>query len=647
MNTTSKKIRSLSRTSITSSVARTAATVVVVALLGACGGSESPNADADNVRDTYPIVQDRSGVPTTNETPTNETPTYEAPAETVAAATGTDEAPEADEAAAADFGVIEAPAGQPAAPNEISADDEPESRRSQKPVPRPSGTAGNAGGWFEEAPPETYPPVTNTDPSIQSKDGGVNPTEDVRFDPLSTFALDVDTSSYTLSRSLVQQGSLPNYSTVRTEEFVNYFDQGYRSPKNGDTFAIHVDGTAAPFLATNQRIMRVGIQAERIDRNNRKAAHLTFVIDTSGSMEEDGKLELVKQSLRTMVNNLRADDEVAIVSFSDTAEVVLGATPAKQRETIINAIDRLIPTNSTNAEAGLLLGYDIADQMRTNDRAGSRTGDVRGQSIHRVILASDGVANVGPNGPDAILQRIKQSTTKGIELVTVGVGTSRYNDEMMERLADGGDGFSAYVDSADEADRLFRDRLVSTLQTVARDAKVQVEFDPQVVESYRLLGFENRAVADSNFRNDSVDAGEIGAGHSVTALYEITLRANISSDSQDSSRQSASRRGGRQDPQPLGSVSLRWDDVRTGLVKETTTRINTANFADTLREAESRLGLDVTVAAYAEVLRQGPWAKITNLQEISAQSAYLERELGNDPDVVEFIRLLQLAARLS
>ncbi len=579
--------------------------VIVAAILAGCSSSQndsSPRIDSER-RSTRGGSGSRSGDSGGGRTDSAET-TAAAAAETLPSSADDtfQQAAPADQAA-------------PSAEERSKA-----SRRAERQPPATyspttrGGTSSGESDWFAEPPaPEN--------PDVNSRDAGVNPTEEARFDPLSTFALDVDTSSYTISRALVEQGQLPDYSTVRTEEFVNYFDQDYRGPSDGQTFAIRVDGTAAPFLASNQRIVRVGIQAERIDAADRAPAHLTFVIDTSGSMEEDGKLELVKRSLVTMVNNLRDDDEIAIVSFSDSAEIILGPTPAKQRDTIIGAIDRLTPTDSTNAEAGLVLGYDIADQMRDRDRSKKDRPE-----IHRVVLASDGVANVGPNGPEAILERIKDETTKGIDLVTVGVGTTSYNDEMMERLADGGDGFSAYIDSDDEATRLFRDQLVSTLQTVARDAKVQVEFDSRTVASYRLLGFENRDVADSDFRNDSVDAGEIGAGHSATALYEVTYK-----DDRDTDR-------------VIGTVKLRWDDVRESKVKETSVKMDSRDFADSLGDANPRLGLDVTVAAYAEVLREGPWAKITTLDEIARQSTYLERELGNDPDVLEFVRLVTRAS---
>ena len=501
------------------------------------------------------------------------------------------------------------------APAQVSGDLDRRSRSSYKPVPdrQPEPTA---------RVPETAAPG----PSIKSRDAGVNPTEQSDFDRFSTFAMDVDTSSYTLARAIVQGGSLPSFESVRTEEFVNYFDQQYASPKTGETFAIHVDGATAPFLAANQRVLRVGVQAERVDRADRPSAHLTFVIDTSGSMEEDGKLELVKEALRKLVDNLRADDQIAIVEFSDSARVVLGPTAADQRRRILGAIDELTPTNSTNAEAGLELGYQIAQDMRAyNSGSGGSRPD---PTLNRVILASDGVANVGPDGPEAILGRIGTWSRQGIDLVTVGVGTTSYNDEMMERLADAGNGFSAYVDAPFEADRLFRDRLVSTLQTVARDAKIQVEFNPENVAAYRLIGFENRAVADSEFRNDNVDAGEVGAGHSVTALYEVTLRGESSRNSE------------------LATVRLRWDDVRRKKVVETSARVTADQLRYDLQTADPHLELDVLVAAYADVLRRGTWSRLTDLRFLADRMQHLADRLGGDVDVREFVSLVRQAATL-
>jgi Ca-activated chloride channel homolog len=473
----------------------------------------------------------------------------------------------------------------------------------------------------------TAPPVTiaprqpGGDPNIQARDAGVNPETNTRDDNQSTFAMDVDTGSYTLARTVVNQGQLPGFDAVRTEEFVNYFDQNYPSPKNGDTFVVHTDGTATPFLADNKRIVRVGIQGRRVDKADRKPVRLTFVVDNSGSMEEDGKLAIVQGALETLVNSLQRGDQVAIIGFSDTAWIVaIPSDAATNRAQIVAAIRGMRPTDSTNAEAGLNLGYQQAQAMYSAD------------ATNRVILLSDGVANVGPTGPEGILATIGDYARRGIDLNTIGVGTTTYNDEMMERLADAGDGAYAYVDSLDEADRIFSEGLVSTVETIARGAKVQVEFNEGTVASYRLLGFENRAVADQDFRNNKVDAGEIGAGHSITALYEVTL----------TDRAVSSRDGDTK----LANVSLRWEEPN-GKVKELNTELQAKQVASSFANADDHLRLDVTVAAYAEVLRQGPWSQIMDLRTVSTNAERLAASsFANDQKVQEFSQLAAQAAKM-
>jgi Ca-activated chloride channel homolog len=469
------------------------------------------------------------------------------------------------------------------------------------------------------APPATYPPQTTVAATnVTARDAGVNPEVDTRDDTQSTFAMDVDTGSYTLARSLVQQGQLPNFDAVRTEEFVNYFDQQYRSPETGETFAIHVDGTATPFLAENKRVIRVGIQGRRVDNADRKPLRLTFVVDNSGSMEENGKLEMVKHSMQTMLDSLRSDDQIAIVGFSEEAWVLLPPTAANRRSEILDAISRMTPTNSTNAEAGLDLGYSQAQAMYD------------GKSTNRVILLSDGVANVGPTGPEAILGRIGDYARRDIDLNTVGVGTSSYNDTMMERLADAGSGFYTYIDNQDEADRVFREKFVGTVETIARNAKVQVEFDAKNVKTYRLLGFENRAVADNDFKNNNVTAGEIGAGHSVTALYEITLADD------------------RQSDKTLATVRLRWEEPN-GKINETDAKLKANTIATEFRSADDHLRLDIVAAAYADVLREGSWSRLIDLTTVATNAQRLVEVNGafaKNKDVQEFADLAQQAARL-
>ncbi|MEJ2736647.1 MAG: von Willebrand factor type A domain-containing protein, partial [Anaerolineae bacterium] len=381
---------------------------------------------------------------------------------------------------------------------------------------------------------EPMPPAEQPD-AMFFEDYGVNPFIDTEDDHLSTFALDVDTGSYTIARRYVQDGNLPPEDAVRVEEFVNYFEAGYDYPPQGQAFAIHVDGAPFPYSETERyQMMRVGIQGYAIPPDERKDVSLTFVIDVSGSMDRESRLELVKRALEMLVEQLRPSDSVGIVVYGSDARVVLESTSGAEARTILDAIYRLHPEGSTNAEAGLRLGYERAN-------AAFNPG-----GINRVVLCSDGVANVGQTGPESIWDVISGYASEGITLTSVGFGMGNYNDVLMEQLADNGDGFYAYVDTLKEAERLFVHGLTGTLQSIAMDAKVQVDFDPAVVARYRLVGFENRAIADQDFRDDTVDAGEIGAGHSVTALYEVKLHPEA---------------GGR-----IATVHLRWQDPDTAEV---------------------------------------------------------------------------------
>ncbi len=435
-------------------------------------------------------------------------------------------------------------------------------------------------------------------------------------DNLSTFAMDVDTASYTLARNYLRDGFRPPAGAMRVEEFVNYFDQRYEGPADS-AFAINIDGAPTPYtpLDDRTRVVRVGLQGLEVSNEDRKTASLTFVIDISGSMAPENRLPLVKRSLRLLVNNLNDDDQVAIVTYGSSASLHLRPTPVAEADTILTAIDALANEGSTNASAGLQLGYSVA-----------REALIPG-GINRVILASDGVANVGPTGPDEILRLIRGAIDDGIEMVSIGVGMGSFNDVLLEQLANDGDGFYAYVDTLREAERLFVDGLVGTLQTIAKQAKVQVEWDADVVDSYRLLGFENRDIADEDFRNDDVDAGEIGAGHSVTALYEVNaVNGRFTGD--------------------LGRVSIRWEDPDTGEVTEIARAIRLADLADDFRDAAPTFQLTATVAAFAEILRDSPFVAGVSPGVIADEAERILGLLPDDEDVREFTELTGRAVQV-
>lgn len=448
------------------------------------------------------------------------------------------------------------------------------------------------------------------------EDYGANPFEDPIEDQYSTFAVDVDTGSYTLMRAWVNDGYLPDPDSVRVEEYVNYFDGGYPAPEDS-TFAIYADGGPTPYWDVSNDILRIGIKAREVSNRQRQDLNLTLVVDVSGSMGDQNKLEMVQNALGVLIDELDRYDTVGIVSYNTDARVVLEPTSVADADEIIDAIDRLRAGGSTNAEAGLALGYDLADESFQRD------------AVNRVVLLSDGVANVGDTGPDSILEQIGERARDGIDLVTIGVGISTYNDVLLEQLADQGDGWYAYVDTQEEAERLFREQLTTSLETVAYDTKVQVEFDPEYVDGYRLIGFENRAIADEDFRDDRVDAGEVNAGHSVTALYELELT-----------------REAYRTNDPIATVYLRWTDAETGRSEEIQGDVSTALLSDRFDETAPEFQLVASVAAYAEVLRGSRWVRGLDLNDILDEMESLPwRELDSEA-ADEFFDLVSRAVRL-
>ncbi len=445
---------------------------------------------------------------------------------------------------------------------------------------------------------------------------GVNPSVDTEDDRFSTFALDVDTGSYTIMRNYLNDGYLPPEDSVRVEEYVNYFEQGYPSPPAHQAFDIFIDGAPSPFTETDRyHMLRVGIQGYEVAARDRKDVSLTFVIDISGSMSMDNRLGLVKRSLETLVEGLRPDDKVGIVVYGSDARIVLDPTPASRTGRILEAIYRLETEGATNAEAGLRLGYRQA--MRAYEPG----------SINRVILCSDGVANVGATEAEDILREVQGYVDEGITLATFGFGMENYNDTLMEQLADNGNGTYAYIDDLEEARRLFVDELTGTLQTIALDAKVQVDFNPDTVAHYRLVGYENRDIADEDFRNNRVDAGEIGAGHTVTALYEIKLNRGAS---------------GR-----LATVNMRWQDPDTRQVVEISKDFEVGDLARNFHDADPYFQRAVVVAEFAEILRDSYWAQESSLEAVYREAQWVGEYFYREEAMSEFVGLVGSARRLS
>lgn len=338
-----------------------------------------------------------------------------------------------------------------------------------------------------------------------------NPIHRVAEQPVSTFSIDVDTGSYANVRRMLAAGELPPKDAVRVEELLNYFDYGYPKPASKDTpFQVTTELAPAPWNAKHV-LMQIGIQGYDVDKAELPPANLVLLIDTSGSMDEPDKLPLLKKAFAQLVPQLRAKDRISIVTYAGSAGLVLPPTPGDHGGEILAALDNLAAGGSTNGGEGIQLAYAVARQAFVDG------------GINRVLLATDGDFNVGTANQEALETLVADQRKSGIALSTLGFGTGNYNDAMAEQLADVGNGNHAYIDSALEARKVLVEELGSTLLTIAGDVKVQVEFNPAVVAEYRLIGYENRMLKREDFNNDKVDAGEIGAGHDVTALYEVTL----------------------------------------------------------------------------------------------------------------------------
>jgi Ca-activated chloride channel family protein len=332
---------------------------------------------------------------------------------------------------------------------------------------------------------------------------------ETKSEPLSTFSIDVDTASYTKLRQYVlEQNVVPQPESIRIEEWLNYFDYQYAGPKGDEPFAAHLRMAKCPWNARHQ-LVRVAIQAKRVESQERPASNLVFLIDVSGSMADANKLPLVKRTLTLLANQLREQDRVAIVVYAGAAGCVLPSTTGDQRDRILAAIDELQSGGSTNGGKGIELAYRLAKE-----------NFIEG-GVNRVILCTDGDFNVGVTSNDALVELVREQAKGNVFMTCLGYGSGNYNDSMMERITNEGNGIYGMVDSELEARRVMGKQLNGNLMTVAKDVKIQVEFNPRKVQSYRLLGYENRRLAAADFNNDRKDAGEIGAGHCVTALYEV------------------------------------------------------------------------------------------------------------------------------
>jgi len=443
-------------------------------------------------------------------------------------------------------------------------------------------------------------------------DWGRNPWVDASKDRLSTFAADVDTASYTLARRKLNEGTLPPKESIRVEEFVNYFSYSFAQPAQSSPFAVVMDAAPSP-MGTGNHILRVGVATKAKTQAERKPANLVFLVDVSGSMGTADKIGLAQQSLRILTENLGPRDSVALVTYAGSTRVVLPPTGMENRDRIFTAIDELSAGGSTAMASGLDLAYEQAMK-----------GLLPG-SVSRVIVLSDGDANVGPNGHEALLRIIADRAKAGVTLSTIGFGTGNYKDSPMEQLANKGNGNNYYIDSAAAAKKVFETQLGGTLEVVAKDVKLQVDFDPTLVAKYRLIGYENRTIADADFRKDAVDAGEVGAGHQVTAMYELELTPK-----------------GRAQNSAFATVNIRHKQPEGEVASEGAFAMTTPGAAS-FEAASADLRFAFAVAAFADVLRGADEAKGWSLSKIAAVA---RESAGDNAERAELVQLVERARSL-
>lgn len=449
-------------------------------------------------------------------------------------------------------------------------------------------------------------------------DSSINHFINANTEHLSTFSTDVDTASYTLmKKTIMEQNALPKRETVRTEEFLNYFDYQYKEPSDA-SFNINTDLATSPVGPSNRKLFRIGLQSKSVSDEARKPSILTFVVDVSGSMQSEDRLPTVKKTLKLLVNNLKPEDKVGIVVFGDTSRVLLEHKSISDKQQILGAIELLSVEGSTNTEAGLTEGFKLASKY------------YKSNANNRVILCSDGLANVGIVDPDKLVSNLKSYSEGIIGLSTVGFGITDYNDVMMETLADKGNGYYAYVDNMQEAYRVFWENLSGNLQNFARDVKVQVDFNPAVVKRYRLLGYENRKLNNADFRNDSVDAGEVGINSSVTALYELEL------NDYDAKIQSK-----------IGQVNVRYKEAKANKVTEQKKEFFTSSIVENFNQTSSSFKLASSVAIFAEILKGSYWAQYASYTDVINMAKDAEKGYPNYDQLKDFIYLAQKASNIN
>jgi Ca-activated chloride channel family protein len=458
--------------------------------------------------------------------------------------------------------------------------------------------------------------------------------EDNRFhrvdaDPLSTFSVDVDTASYANVRRFLADGALPPAGAVRTEELINYFHFAYPQPANDDPFSITTELAACPWNPKH-RLALIGLQGRAVTDSDPTPRNLVFLLDVSGSMQPLDKLPLVKTAMRMLTDVLTERDRVAIVVYAGASGLVLPSTPGDQKERIVQAIERLEAGGSTNGASGITLAYQVA-----------RNHFIRG-GVNRVVLATDGDFNVGVTNHSDLVRLIERERESGIFLSVLGVGTGNLKDSTMEKLADKGNGNYSYLDSVHEARKVLVREAGGTLQTIAKDVKIQVEFNPREVGAYRLIGYEDRLLNHEDFNDDTKDAGEIGAGHSVTALYEI-VPAGVPLDSPGVDP--LKYQGEPKATSAAGSGELLTVKVRFKEPDGETSRLLSRVLPNQAAAMTANLGFASAVAEFAMLLRESPFLGNSSFESVRARATTF-RGADEEGYRAQFVQLVDRAASL-
>ena len=458
----------------------------------------------------------------------------------------------------------------------------------------------------------------------------VNPIHQTATDAVATFSIDTDTGSYANVRRFLSDGQLPPTDAVRIEELINYFNYDFSQAKRlaNAPFLVSTETVAAPWRTPN-RIIKVAIKADDPTITKKSVlppANLVFLVDVSGSMSDNDKLPLVKSSLKMLTKQLRSQDTISIVTYAGRTQVTLPATKGSDTDKILAAIDSLDASGSTNGEAAIKLAYQQAKIHYKKD------------GINRILMMTDGDFNVGVSDVDEMLDIIRRERDSGVSLSTFGFGEGNLNDHMMEQVADNGNGNYSYIDSLSEAKKALVDEMSATFNTVAKDVKVQVEFNPQTVKEWRLIGYENRVLAKEDFNNDKVDAGELGAGKSVVALFEVTPVGQ--QGWLDDSRYQAYPINHTGKNTELGFLKLRYKAPNSN-----TSTLLTLPISNQTQQPSSELAFALSVASFGETLKQ---SKYLGNWQLNDSKRLAQANIGNDPQGIrrEFVKLIELADSL-